>query len=255
MTNHEDTSEGSSSSLFVGVDGCRAGWFAVGIGSNGGYAFDVFHDIGSLWRVHWKAQAILIDIPIGLVSKGSQARLCDAAARKVLGAHRGRSVFSVPCREALAAGSYAEASRINHSVTGRRISRQAWNICGKIREVDEFVRSTNEARGIIRETHPEVSFWSLTGRRPMEYYKKSAEGEAERLSLLRVVYPQAMKVFEAAMVRYPRKHLARDDILDALANAVTAYRARGNFSTLPDRPAIDAEGLPMQMVYARDHNA
>jgi len=54
---------------------------------------------------------IAIDIPIGLLEG---PRVCDKAARKLLGQPRGSSVFPAPCRPALEAQcqrqTYAEAS-------------------------------------------------------------------------------------------------------------------------------------------------
>lgn len=43
-----------------------------------------------------------------------------------------------------------------------------------------------------------------------------------------------------------------DDLLDALALAVTAGASPNELRTLPADPPEDHEGLPMQMVYRRD---
>ena len=51
---------------------------------------------------------------------------------------------------------------------------------------------------------------------------------------------------------FPRNRVAKDDILDALAAAVTGWLAgsgRGKLATLPSEPPKDAKGLPMEMVY------
>lgn len=45
--------------------------------------------------------------------------------------------------------------------------------------------------------------------------------------------------FGHLLQRYPRKDLTRDDILDALANAVTASRLKLGSATLPDDPPRD----------------
>ena len=106
------------------MDGCKAGWFVVELDHNGGSAFDIFPDIGTIWQqVSKTASLILIDIPIGLPEKGTRA--CNMLARKVLG-KRAASVFPVPCRKALQALNYQDASKINYQASGKKISVQSW---------------------------------------------------------------------------------------------------------------------------------
>ena len=69
---------------FVGVDGCRAGWFSVGFDALGGYELRVFPMFSELLAYYHKAKLVLVDIPIGL-PEGSGGRCCDNEARKVLG--------------------------------------------------------------------------------------------------------------------------------------------------------------------------
>ena len=47
-----------------------------------------------------------------------------------------------------------------------------------------------------------------------------------------------------------RKRVARDDVLDAAVAALTACQPEMLLRTLPAKPAKDAHGLPMEMVYA-----
>lgn len=91
----------------VGVDGCRRGWFAVRLEPGRHSSFDVFPRIEDLWNEWSDASLILIDIPIGL---SDMNRRCDTDARKVLG-RRHSTVFTPPCRVALEASTYREASR------------------------------------------------------------------------------------------------------------------------------------------------
>lgn len=235
----------------IGVDGCRAGWFAVCIFPDSTFEFDIHQTVQALWGRYQGARTILIDIPIGLISRKGAGRLCDAAARKVLKPFRHNSVFSPPCREALSAQTYEEACRINHRVCGRKISKQVWGISPKIKEVDIFLRGTPEAAGVLRETHPEICFWAMAGYRPLHHYKKSAEGAAERLKLLQKVWPQSTSLYKTALDRYPAKQMAPDDIVDALANAVTALGLEEAGATLPEDPPTDRHGLPMEIIYAR----
>jgi predicted RNase H-like nuclease len=83
----------------------------------------------------------------------------------------------------------------------------------------------------------------------MRHYKKRPQGEAERLAVLRSCFAPSPTVVQTALDRYLRKQLARDDIYDALVNAVTATRLDKMMKTLPPEPTKDTLGLPMQMVY------
>lgn len=235
---------------YIGLDGCKAGWFAVSIFPDNTFEFDIHQNVGTLWGRYRGARTILIDIPIHLISESGTGRACDAAARKVLKPLRHSSVFSPPCREALSAQTYEEACQINQRVCGRKISKQVWGISPKIKAVDDFLLSTPEAVGVLRETHPEICFWAMAGYRPMRHYKKSAEGVAERLKLLQKVWPRSTFLYKSALDQYPAKQIAPDDILDALANAVTALRLEEAGATLPEDPPKDRLGLPMEMVYA-----
>ena len=84
-------------SEFVGVDGCRIGWFSVGLSRSGEYELKVFPDFTSLLEHYDTAELILADIRIGL-SEGPVGRDCDQEARKKLGWPRKTSVFPAPTR-------------------------------------------------------------------------------------------------------------------------------------------------------------
>ncbi|MEL6871540.1 MAG: DUF429 domain-containing protein, partial [Pseudomonadota bacterium] len=85
--------------------------------------------------------AIAIDIPIGLPDQtGIGGRDADIAARRVLGA-RQSSVFAVPSRAAVACADYGDACAraFETSDPPRKVSKQAFNIFPKIREVDALM--------------------------------------------------------------------------------------------------------------------
>ena len=233
--------------MFVGVDGCRAGWLAIGLEAEDNWQVNTFPDVYSLWEYHGQASVILIDIPIGLKSDGRAERRCDPQARKLLGLRRS-SVFPAPCREAIYASSYQEACDINQRLTGKRLSVENWNIIPKIREMDCLLSDDKSARGRIREIHPELCFWGLAGR-PMQHAKKRSEGLSERTQLLQSIYPQTADIIAYALSTYRRKDVARDDILDALAAAVTGLMGAHNLSSIPQEPEFDERGLRMEMVY------
>ncbi len=229
---------------YVGVDGCVAGWFAVSIDDNGDLSYRVFADVSALWNAKNEAEIILIDMPIGLAEVGQRA--CDIEARRVL-ANRRSSVFPVPTRAALYASNYKEASHVNRQISGLKISKQTWNIMPKIRELDELLRGDELARFKIAEIHPEVLFWGLTGQ-PMMESKKTDAGYEERVKVLQALNPNVERMINDAMREYPRKEVARDDIVDAMVAAITAKI--GDFASLPARPPHDGHGLPMQVLYA-----
>ncbi|MCZ6681310.1 MAG: DUF429 domain-containing protein [Candidatus Poribacteria bacterium] len=236
--------------MFVGVDGCRAGWLAVGLTADDGWQIDVFPDVSSLWNHYRHASVILIDIPIGLRDGGAQERRCDPEVRKLLGPRRS-SVFPAPCRSAVYAESYEEASAINERMTGKRLSRETWHISAKIREVDCLLANDESARARIRETHPELCFSGLAGH-PMSHAKKRREGLLERTQMLQSIYPQTAALVRYALSEYRRKDVARDDLLDALCLAVTATRGKGKLLSIPQEPEFDSRGLRMEMVWYTD---
>lgn len=221
--------------MFVaGVDGCRAGWvsFAVELPSLA-TSVDVV-DLPELLRSRpLNLACIAIDIPIGLLN-GSRA--CDKAARKLLGQPRGTSVFGAPCRAALSATTHAAASQTNRDKTGRGLSQQAFGIIPKIKQMDDAI--TPDCQQWAFEVHPEVCFWAFNERRPMKYNKKSTDGYAERIALLRPVFPQ----IERHLFNRPLG-VATDDLLDAAAAAWTALRWHRHKAECVCMPERDEMGL------------
>lgn len=240
---------------FIGVDGCRAGWFWIGLDTSGRQEIGIARTTEELAAIAQAAKLVLIDIPIGLRDSGAQARLCDLEARRVLGRARGSSVFPAPTRPALYARSYEEACEINLRSCGKRLSRQTWGIAEKIRSIDELLRSRPDLPPVVRECHPEVCFWSLNGKRPMSENKKQRAGRQARLAVLKRYFPEAESVVEAAARTYSRKEIAWDDIIDALALAVAAKLGYGRLRTLPASPEHDAFDLPMAIAFADERHA
>jgi predicted RNase H-like nuclease len=269
-----------------GIDGCRGGWVvAESRGPAETPAFRVERTFaGLLTTLQGERALIAVDIPIGLPS-GPPAddgrRRCDGEARALLG-QRAVSVFSAPCRQTLAATSYADACRLEVGARqrGSGISRQAYGIVPKIREVDEVISPAHQqpigsGAGIwIREAHPEVCFAVLSAvrlggdgsARGLAHAKRvcracrilgdSCPGESDRLDLLRGWFgpfnPAAVRrqlaADSAGALRV--SDVARDDIVDAVACLATAHRiADGQAWTLPaGAPQIDRHGLRMEIV-------
>jgi predicted RNase H-like nuclease/catechol 2,3-dioxygenase-like lactoylglutathione lyase family enzyme len=233
-------------SVYIGVDGCKAGWFAVILRDGDEGEYKLYPTIGKLWAEYRPESPaiVLIDIPIGLPEEG--ARQADLEAQRILGERRS-SIFSVPTRAALYASAFGQGREINRRITGRMFSQQLWNIAPQIREVDSLLRHDPEARATFKETHPEVLFWGLAGH-PMHSPKKTPAGFKERIKLVQTFYPGAAQFVDAAMKAFKRREVQRDDIVDALVEAVAGKI--GTFATLPSTPEFDARGLPMQIVYA-----
>lgn len=226
----------------MGLDGCKAGWAGVMVDLNGIEAprravFERFQD-----AFDWGAQVIAVDMPIGFEDQPSSppGRPCEREARQLLGARRS-SIFPSPLRIALSASDYEQANQFNRAAGGTGLSKQAFNLFAKIREVDA-VMTPDLSRGVVFETHPEVSFTVLAGA-PASYRKKTAEGRQERLALLtRAGLPEAL--FEP----HPFKSslCAPDDLIDAGLCVLTAQRiAAGEARSFPEAPPQDARGLIM----------
>lgn len=235
----------------VGVDGCKKGWLGIRIASSQDWGIEVFERFYLLWERYRNASLILVDIPIGLWESGPDQRTCDVAARKVLGLRKS-SVFPAPPRKLLELQDmpYPQANTEHRQIAdGKGISRQSYALLSKIQQVDQLLRRESKARRVMREVHPEVCFWALAGGRPMQFNKKDIAGFAERRKVLKTVYPPAEKIIAEGLQRIKGKGAAPDDLMDALAAAVTGLLGGKEFKTLPETPERDARGLPMEMVY------
>jgi predicted RNase H-like nuclease len=232
---------------YVGVDGCKKGWFYASLDDSDNWKTGIYPDIKSLIDIFHEGCLILVDIPIGLRQSGETERLCDIGARKVL-RNRKSSVFPVPCRNAVYESTYEDASRINFQLTGKYISKQSWFISSRIRQVDELLANSMN-RKQVREVHPEICFWGLNCGKSMNYYKRTQEGFDERLSVIRKVYRECDELVDGALRIYKKSDVNRDDILDALVAVVTARFGFNALKTIPDVPEYDEMGIPMEMVY------
>ncbi|MDZ7803867.1 DUF429 domain-containing protein [Thiohalophilus sp.] len=231
----------------LGIDGCRAGWFAI-IKQDDRWSYALAPTIDTLLNDYGAADRIFIDIPVGLAE--DQTRQCDQLARRLLSPHRHSSVFSTPVRNAVYAPDYTTACRINAQQTDRKITRQTWNICPKIREVDTWLRQHPNAQSRIYESHPEVAFYALNKAHPLKTRKKSPEGREQRLTLLAQVIGNARQLYDRAVGHYPRAQLQTDDILDAMVLAVMASCKETDHCYLPQPAPVDRHGIMMRIVYA-----
>ncbi len=229
----------------VGIDGCRAGWLVASIGPDGDAQLRVAPDIEQALAGLGQATA-LIDMPIGLARRAP--REAEAMTRAALGRPRSSSVFAVPCRDAVYAHGYEQACARNRAAWGKAISRQAWNICPRIVELDTFLCAHACGQRRVREGHPELCFWGLAAGTAMRHSKKTLAGRRERLAVLARHWPHARTVYRRYVRRWPRSAVALDDILDALVLAVSG--AFYPLAALPPGTAPrDEHGLAMQIHY------
>ncbi len=200
--------------------------------------------MGELFARAREFAILTIDIPIGLSDR--DRRLCDVAARALLGRERGRSVFPAPVRAALAGQTWVEACALSERVAGKRLSKQTFAILPRIREVDGLLRSNRKLRRRVREVHPELCFYIWNGRRPMVHGKKTGEGRNERRALVEAYFGCGFNHIRRAI---PSRLAADDDILDALAAVWTAERILSGVALrVSEHPPRDRFGLRMEMV-------
>ena len=221
----------------AGVDGCRGGWLMVRLGP-GGDAGTATWSLAPRWAELGAEtlDVVAVDMPIGLAEAGR--RSCDGLARRLLpGA--ASTVFPPPMRPLLAAPDYPTANAWGKA-RGAGLSKQAWNLMPRIRELDAAIAPADQTR--VRETHPELVFRLLAGQDRLPP-KKSPEGRAVRRALLAEAGFSRLAEWRADV---PRRLAAEDDFNDACALALAARRmARGEAVRLPAEPERDARGLDM----------
>ncbi len=211
-----------NSSYTVGIDGCRGGWLLSIIQPDGNIIIRLFKKLNDAFEIFQKADSVFIDMPIGLVSHYGEERNNDLLIRKQLGHPYSSSVFTVPCKQAVYANGYKEASGINRKILGKGISIQAWNICSKIKELDVFLNENKSLKTKFYEVHPELCFKQLKGR-SLTNKKKTKEGFAERIELLQQKQTNLMTVYRQFRKEFLKKDVADDDMLDSLILALAPF--------------------------------
>ncbi|MEW5814676.1 MAG: DUF429 domain-containing protein [Spirochaetota bacterium] len=236
--------------LFTGIDGCRAGWLAVSLNEDFNWnprSMAIF-SVHELIYLCDASELVLADIPMGLKSTGPPERTCDREARMMLWKRRG-SIFPVPVRMAVYADGYEKACLINSSIAGKKISKQSWNICGKIREMDEFLFQNPRCIKKLKETSPELCLMILNGNQALSFSKKTEDGRKERLRILEYYAIQAKAIYQYTLHIFKRRDVTGDDILDAMALAVSAVLIhKYGLTGIPEKPEYDERGIAMQIV-------
>lgn len=249
----------------AGADGCRGGWIAAIAEEGVRPETAIFRLFADLVEALPPDAVIAVDMPIGLPDCcGVGGRGPERLVRPLLGM-RQSSVFSIPSRHAvyatenrrvperdedgsawLAAHRHASAVARSTSNPPRAVSIQAFGLFGKIRELDTLLREREGLAERVIESHPELCFWRLNGRRPLGEPKKvkgrvHVPGMEERRALL-----ERAGIDGDIMASTVPTGAGQDDLLDALA-VLTAARNRimGAGLTFPDPPERDSQGLPI----------
>ncbi len=236
----------------AGADGCPGGWAVVTASLvNGGIldlqghrVVDLTTSIGQIRS--GELAALAIDMPIGLLDV--HPRTADVEARRLLGARRS-SVFPTPLRTTLPATGYADACERSRAMCGKALSKQAWNLMPKIRELDSTITAGDQPR--VAEAHPECSFLRMHDDEPLTHPKSTSEGRALRAELL-----ANSGWFDTHTRKRPSELTALIgsgvapviDMLDALALVVTAQHiAVGTERRLGDQ--VDHLGRRAEIVF------
>lgn len=213
---------GADAQAVLGVDGARGGW--VGVRWDGRSLTCAFATtLAGLVEDASPVAVVAVDMPIQL--EASATRACEDLARPLLGARRS-SLFQSPSLGALdfADDDYPGANAWSKPTTGRGISKQAWFLVPKIREV----RALAAAAAVpVRECMPELSFRAMHGE-PLAHPKTTWSGQALRVRLLR---EQGIDLPDDPG---PAGRVAPDDLIDAAAVAWSAHRiATGGAERIP----------------------
>ena len=155
---------------YVGVDACRAGWFAVLLGGDGP-EFRVCESFAEVWAWAGQGARLFVDIPVGLPAEGT--RRADREARQALPAHLKSTLFNTPVRRAVYAESKEEARRINRQLSGKSLSEQSLGIMKKLRMSILFAGAPGGSARRVRSP-PRDLFRAVGGSFPGAWEKRPA---------------------------------------------------------------------------------
>lgn len=236
---------GHSSLHSVGIDGCKGQWIAVAI-SNETFEVGKYKTIEEICNKYQTADAVLIDIPIGLPESKTEAfRRPEAALRSKL-EKKASSVFNTPFRQIVYAPDAKSAWELNHALEARQ-TPISMGLCKAIKQVDSFLQDNPQWKNRLRESHPEYAFFLLNAKNSLLYSKLEEQGIAERMHILKGYFKEAPSVMET-YVKQNKSRKKTDDVVDALCLAVVGRLGLAyGFKTLPDLPCKDNTGLNMQI--------
>ena len=230
----------------VGIDWMKPYWLAVEI-QNGELSVQKLKHIEEINDRYKNADALLIDIPIGLPENNGQASLRpDVQARAYLQGARKSSIFNVLYRQIVHAETTEQAWELNRKLNAK-MAIVGDALRPMIREVDDFLAKNPGWQNRLMESHPEVAFQILNDGKGLQHSKHTEAGVAERVAILRFHGMDPVPLFaEFSAKQY-------EDVLDAVCLAVSAKLGCENgFSSIPENPYCDNRGLKMQMVFGKN---
>jgi predicted RNase H-like nuclease len=240
----------------AGIDGCRAGWIAaIRNLDTQVWHFRFARTLAEIVDADEQPGVIAIDMPTGFAECAERGgRACERAARALL-VGKTSSVFPTPCRAALDAATHPEAGALNRGSgpAGVGLTRQAFHLFPKMRELDALLRARPSLCRRVFEAHPELAFLRMNGGHPVLPPKRTRPGQVQRRRLLaRHGFASA----EARWLAYRREaglrtsDAALDDALDAAAVCRTALLiCQREACHLPEHIEHDRHGLPMAIWY------
>ena len=206
------------------VDGWKSGWVGALLDGTG-ICFEYREALEELVTASPQAEAVVVDVPIGMPEQGR--RVADVEAKRFVGGLHS-AVFMVPPEAVLRAPDYQQALALSKERFGFGISAQAFSLRHKIFEADEVARADSR----VFEGHPEVSFTALNRDDPLDYTKRTWNGQQRRRNLLVKAGIRIGSRLPEPVARAPA-----DDVLDAAVMAWTARRiVQGEAESLPDPP-------------------
>ncbi len=232
----------------VGIDWMKPYWLAVEMRNNELSVQKLKH-IEEINTCYKNADALLIDIPIGLPENNEQARLRpDVQARAYLQGARKSSIFNVLYRQIVYAETTKQAWELNRQLNAK-MAVVGDALRPMLREVDSFLAENPQWQNRLVESHPEVAFQMLNGGNGLQYSKHTEAGIQERIEILQ---KYGVDPFSLLAAFTTKQH---EDVLDAMCLAVSAMLGcKNGFQTIPEKPICDSRGLKMQMVFGQQQD-
>ncbi|MFL2848307.1 MAG: DUF429 domain-containing protein [Coraliomargaritaceae bacterium] len=234
ILDQDSSIERANLSHWIGIDGCRGGWIIAWLKSDHSAEIHYRKTLRPFLKEVPKQAIILIDMI--LYKAGHKVpRQFDHYAKSQLGKWHSR-VFPAPPQEALIAQDYPDACQRSQSVSGKKISKQCYNLFAKIREANDLGIPEEQ----LIEYHPEIAFKQLNQNTIIEASKKTELGRSLRQTLIE----GHLKHYPSTPLKPKAKRTPSfwqpDDLLDALALALVAqngeykdfYQALATFHTL-----------------------
>jgi len=204
---------------WIGIDGCRGGWIIAWLKDGCSAEIRFAESLQPFLRQAPKDAVILIDMILYKPDETSP-RPFDRIAKSQLGKWHSR-VFPAPPKEALSAQDYPEACQKSFLLSGKKISKQCYNLFPKIREANHPSINVEQ----LIEYHPEIAFKQLNTNIVVEASKKTDLGRNLRQQLIADYLPEdPLEIFK---MNNEKTCWQTDDLLDALALALVARN--GNY--------------------------